>query len=207
MGIAGAPRAATVPDAAPAGAAVPEPGTAPAAGAPTGEWQAHHYSFQFLGFTSTYSCDGLADKLTLLLRAAGARPDSKATAGACVRGFGAPDKFARAELDFYTFTPVKKTDATTGPVSEGKWQPVSLSARRPFDLATGDCELVEQFTNTVLPTFATRSLDSRTTCVPHQDSGSVIDLKFEVFTSAVPARPPFDDKSAKPAKAAKSSGS
>ena len=28
-----------------------------------GTWQSHKYTFQFLGFTSTYSCDGLADKL------------------------------------------------------------------------------------------------------------------------------------------------
>ena len=36
---------------------------APASPAGRGSWQTHKYSFQFLGFTSTYSCDGLADKL------------------------------------------------------------------------------------------------------------------------------------------------
>src|ERR1035441_3625661 len=33
-------------------------------------WQKHQYSFQYMGFTSTYSCDGLADKLKVLLLAA-----------------------------------------------------------------------------------------------------------------------------------------
>ena len=46
-----------------------------------GVWQKHEYSFQFLGFTSTYSCDGLASKLKVLLIAAGARADAKTTAG------------------------------------------------------------------------------------------------------------------------------
>src|SRR5882762_4251804 len=62
-----------------------------------GVWQKHEYSFQFLGFTSTYSCDGLASKLKTLLIASGARPDAKARAGACASGFGRPDKFARAD--------------------------------------------------------------------------------------------------------------
>lgn len=38
-----------------------------------GLWQKQEYSFLFMGFTTTYSCDGLADKLKLLLIAAGAR--------------------------------------------------------------------------------------------------------------------------------------
>ncbi len=40
-------------------------------------WQKHEYTFAYLGFTSTYSCDGLADKLKILLIASGARKDSK----------------------------------------------------------------------------------------------------------------------------------
>jgi len=70
-----------------------------------GVWQKHEYSFAYMGFTSTYSCDGLADKLKLLLVAAGARQDAKSQPGACASGFGRPDKFARADLTFYTLTP------------------------------------------------------------------------------------------------------
>ena len=49
-------------------------------------------------------------------------------------------------------------------------------------------ELVEQFRSNVLPMFTTRNIDNRTTCVPHQNSGSVINLKFESF-AAPPGRP------------------
>jgi hypothetical protein len=40
-----------------------------AAVAETSSWQSYEYTFQFLGFTSTYSCDGLAGQLRKLLAA------------------------------------------------------------------------------------------------------------------------------------------
>ena len=160
---------------------------APSAGEP-GVWQKHEYSFTFLGFTSTYSCDGLASKLRLLLIASGARHDVKARPGACASGFGRPDKFARADLTFYTLAP-GQTGAVSGatPIGatpvDGIWQPVSLADRSPRELATGDCELVDQFRTAVLPMFTTRNMDNHTTCVPNQLSGSVINLKFESFSA------------------------
>lgn len=149
-----------------------------------GVWRKHEYTFQFLGFTTTYSCDGLASKLKVLLVAAGARADLKSTSGACSRGYGAPDKFARANLSFYTLTPVG--DAESPLKIGGMWRPVAIGDRSPRELRLGDCELVEQFRDKVLPMFATRNVDSRITCVPNQLSGSVINLKFEVL-EALPA--------------------
>jgi hypothetical protein len=174
----------------------------PASTGEPGIWQKHQYSFAFMGFTSTYSCDGLADKLKLLLIAAGARHDVKSQPGACATGFGRPDKFARADLTFFTLSPGAAdaapgaTDAAPGatdtapggkPVG-GIWRPVAFADRSPRELSTGDCELVEQFRSNVLPMFTTRNVDNRTTCVPHQNSGSVINLKFESF-AAPPSRP------------------
>jgi hypothetical protein len=145
-----------------------------------GVWQKHEYSFAYLGFTSTYSCDGLADKLKTLLLAAGARADAQARAGACASGFGRPDKFARADLTFYTLTPADPATPAERAVS-GTWRAVAFSARKPRELGTGDCELVEQFRNNLLPMFTTRAVSNDTTCIPHQLSGSQIDLKFEAF--------------------------
>jgi hypothetical protein len=148
-----------------------------------GAWQKHEYVFVFMGFTSTYSCDGLADQLHRLLLAAGARPDAHATPGACTAPFGKPDKFARADLSFYTLAPTAA--ATTGKeAGAGTWRAVRLAANSPHELGAGDCELVEQFREQVLPLFTTRNLDNHTTCVPHQLSGTTIDLKFEVFAAA-----------------------
>jgi hypothetical protein len=146
-----------------------------------GTWQSHKYSFQFLGFTTTYSCDGLADKVKILLLSAGARADAKSQPGACASGFGRPDKFARADLTFASLAPLQgNAPSDTKPVN-GTWRTVAWSARSPRELRIGDCELVEQFRSLVLPMFTTRNVVSNTTCIPHQESGSVIDLKFEVF--------------------------
>jgi hypothetical protein len=151
-----------------------------------GVWQKHQYSFAYMGFTSTYSCDGLADKLKKLLIAAGARKDAKATSGACPSGFGRPDKLARADLTFYTLAPDTSGTAADGQQADGSWRPVVIAVRSPRDLALGDCELVEQFTSNVLPLFPVRNIDNHTTCVPRQLSGSVIDLKFESFAALPP---------------------
>jgi len=155
----------------------------PAAKEP-GVWQKHEYSFVFMGFTSTYSCDGLADKIKLLLIAAGARPDAKSQPGACANGFGRPDKFARASLTFYTLAPSGPDTPPGTKQVDGVWRPVSIADRSPRELYTGDCELVEQFRNNVLPMFTTRNIDDHTTCVPHQNSGSLISLRFESFAAA-----------------------
>jgi hypothetical protein len=161
---------------------------APATAPEPGVWQKHDYNFQFMGFTTTYSCDGLATKLKSLLIAAGARADVQSNPGACANGFGRPDKFANARVTFYTLATPGEATAVTAPTVEGAWRGVSFAHHSPRDLATGDCELIEQFREHLLPLLTTRNLDDHTTCVPYQDSGSNIDLKFESF-AAVPSKP------------------
>lgn len=149
-----------------------------------GIWQKHEYSLAYMGFTTTYSCDGLADKVKVLLLAAGARHDAKSRSGACASGFGRPDKFARADLTFYTLTPAAGVASSDSKPIDAVWRPVSFAYRSPRELSTGDCELIEQFRNNVLPMFTTRNIDDHTTCVPHQESGSNISLRFEALASA-----------------------
>jgi hypothetical protein len=152
-----------------------------------GLWQKQEYSFVFMGFTSTYSCDGLADKLKLLLIAAGARADAKAYPIGCASGLGRVDKLARADLKFYTLVPAAEAPATAeGPPVGGTWRTVELSRRSPRELDLGDCELVEQFKSNVLPKFTTRNIVDQTTCVPHQLSGTSFNLAFESFTALAP---------------------
>ncbi|HME38507.1 MAG TPA: hypothetical protein VKG63_06050 [Steroidobacteraceae bacterium] len=160
------------------------------AAADRGVWQKHEYSFVFMGFTTTYSCDGLADKIKVLLIAAGARGDAKSQPGACASGFGRPDKFARADLTFYTLAPVAADTPADSKRVDAVWRPVSFSRRSPRELGIGDCELIEQFRNNLLPMFNARNVDNHTTCVPHQESGSVINLRFESLAAARSGGPP-----------------
>ncbi|HEY3731663.1 MAG TPA: hypothetical protein VGL28_10450 [Steroidobacteraceae bacterium] len=147
-----------------------------------GSWQSHDYQFHYMGFTSTYSCDGLADKLTLLLHLSGAGPDSKAIP-LCSRGFGAPDRLAEARLKFST---LKSSNAAASSDTDvaGTWRHVEFSPRHPFELQTGDCELIEQFHDNLLPLFDARNVQYQITCVPHQESGSRYSLSFDVLVPA-----------------------
>jgi hypothetical protein len=155
-----------------------------------GVWEKHEYTFQFLGFTTTYSCEGLADKLKLLLIAAGARPDVKANASGCSRGFGTPDKFARANLTFYALRIVAADKPSDSPPVAARWKPIDIANRSPQELEVGDCELVEQFRDHLLPLFTTSSVEDHITCVPHQESGSSFSLKFESLVAVPPKKPP-----------------
>jgi hypothetical protein len=164
-----------------------------------GVWQDHQVELAYLGFTSHYSCDGLQSKLELLLRQLGARPDWKVSAFGCDRGFGEPSRFPRATMKFATLQPAdpgsadaSSAEAATVPPAAaasvaGVWRTVQLAPHRPFNLDDGDCELMEQFRDKVLPLFATRDQQLRLTCVPHQDIGP-FSVQLQVFALPPPER-------------------
>jgi hypothetical protein len=165
---------------APAGTPAPE----------AGGWQPHTYEFQWMGFTSTYSCDGLGDKLKLLLRLTGARADAQVMP-LCTRAYGVPDKLAQAKVVFSTLQPAGAPSpgaaASAATSVNGVWRHVELAPHHRFELDSGDCELVEQFRDRLLPMFATRNLKQQISCVPHQES-SDFSLSFDVFTAPLPAK-------------------
>lgn len=175
-------------------AAAAEPAPPAAAVEPSpGEWVEHRYSFVHLGFTSTYSCDGLADKLAGLLRAAGARPDVEARGFGCAAGFGRPSKLASASLRFYTLRPVAPAvaaDPATGAPGtvDGVWRSVAFEPRKPYDLDHGDCELVEEFRNWLLPMFTTRGIDDQLRCIPNSVSAGDLRFRFEAFAPLPPPK-------------------
>jgi hypothetical protein len=146
----------------------------------SGIWAKHKIQFNYLGFTSTYSCDGLQDKLRLLLRAAGARDDMKIVTFGCPGGFGRPSRFAAATLTFYTLKPATAGAADqAGSAVAAKWRKVRLAPHQPNDLMQGDCELIEQFRDRVLPLFATRDAKNYTHCIPYQATGGSFNLQFQ----------------------------
>ena len=155
------------------------------AGAP-GSWQQHKFTFNYMGFTSIYSCNGLEDKLRLLLQLSGAGPNRHdvKVSSPCVFGIGRPDKLAMADLTFSSLQPAASADGA--PV--GAWRHVALTPNHPFELGRGDCELIEEFRDKVLPMFTTRNVVNDITCVPHQDSGSNYSLSFDVFAPLVPPK-------------------
>ncbi len=144
----------------------------------TGLWQAHQYDFRYMGFTTTYSCDGLSNKLQRLLQIMGARSDFKVQSR-CSNNSGGPDRFAAAHLDFSSL----RAAAASPQTIPGLWHHVRLSPHRDLDLGDGDCELVEQLRDSLLPFFSTRNLKSDVICAPFQPS-STYSLEFDVLVPA-----------------------
>jgi hypothetical protein len=185
---------------------------AAAADAPVeGTWQKHEYVLSYAGFTSHYSCDGLEDKLRLLLKEAGARPGAQVSA-TCSDFRGGPSRIATARMTFYTLAPgvPGSTPAATpaaparqlgrdAPVLKktaepergvGAWKSVDWHAGSPRELDLGDCELVEQFAREILPLFTTRNIEDRMSCVPHQLTLGSVQLKFGVLAALPEAERP-----------------
>jgi hypothetical protein len=154
-------------------------------------WTRHELVYEQPGFTSIYSCAGLATKVRALLRASGARQDLAVTPKDC--GVE-PTPFARVQLVFWSLAPAGRPRAGADAPGRqlGSWQKVWLAPWSPHELTDGDCELVERFRDQVLPLMTTRNVADRVRCVPHQLAGSVVDLRFEVFAAAGDGREPGD---------------
>jgi hypothetical protein len=132
-------------------------------------WTPKELRFVYMGFTSHYSCDGLADKMRVILLQLGARPDLKIRAMPCSGSLGKPTEFPGVTVNMQVLTPWDATsaNATVTPVP-AHWRLVELSTDRDPLREAGDCELVEQVKAHVLPLFTARNIDYRSTCVPHQ---------------------------------------
>ena len=148
-------------------------------------WQKHEINFTYMGITSYYSCDGIESKLRLLLRLAGARPDAKVRV-ACTSPVGRPQRSSMTLLTFHSLTAVAGDAAKSGAPAAvaGIWKDVNWRVGSPRELDAGDCELVEQFAQRILPLFATRNVENHTTCVPHQVDPWGIKLRFTVLAPA-----------------------
>jgi hypothetical protein len=157
-----------------ASAAEPEPGT----------WESHQTTFNYLGISPVYSCEGLKNGLSYLLMEAGARLDGPITTQSCYNGAGTPSKFASARLKFSALKPAAGggSEAAAGTVP-GTWRKVTISPQTSsFQLHGADCELVEEFKDKILPMLTVRDVQSNLHCVPHQTTGNLFGLSFEAFT-------------------------
>jgi hypothetical protein len=183
----------------------PQAGAAPDAPAPVmAVWVEKNISFTFVGITSHYSCDGLRDKVSRILKEIGVRPGFKVSSGACVHTTG-PERMPIARIVAALPRPatpevlaeLRKTAAQSelagkaggraAPVEETTAEFPARMRRIEFrDSPTGlvqmgDCELIEQMRDSVfVPLGATVAVD-RMSCQPHAVSPGDIDLTIEVL--------------------------
>lgn len=149
-------------------------------------WKRHEIEFVYMGFTTRYSCEGLRDKMKLLLRSVGARPGFEVATRVCAGPPGRADPFPHVRMVFEAPEIPEAGRRDAGVPAIARWRSVTLSRRQPRELEAGDCELVEQFRDRVMTAFTTRRLEGDINCIPHQLSGSTFNLRFDVLES-VPA--------------------
>lgn len=164
---------------------------AQAAPAAPGLWQEQDLVFDYMGFTDHYSCSGLRQKMIIVLRTLGARPDFEATEWGCADTTRRPSAmtFPATHLKFASLAPVGEgsasaaasTTAAGGPVN-GVWKTVNLIGNNGLDL--DECELVEQISHDLLPHFAVRNVQKPSSCMPHSRSTNNA-WRLEVFVPQV----------------------
>ena len=136
-------------------------------GAPVAaQWQKHEAKFDYHGFTSYYTCDGLEDKVRQILLHFGARKGAKVRATGCPYGGDKPSPTAWVTVEFESLGEAGK-DAGAGTVA-ASWQTVELRPRQPSSMGDGECEIVEQLKPIIKAGFALQDLDYRASCIPHQ---------------------------------------
>ena len=163
---------------------IPPPAATATAAAAT--WTQHTLTFAYQGLTTRYSCEGLKQKMGALLRYFGARPESiRLRTYGCAGGPYRPSPAINLAMDFETLAP-SPADGATATV-RGAWVERDLfgktriARQAPSSIGRGDCELVEKFVATVLPSFTHEILRDLTRCIPHELNGTMPNLRVRVL--------------------------
>ncbi len=161
------------------GMAVAAVASATETGASPAQWHRQTLKFDYSGFTSLYSCDGLEGKVRDILLTFGARNDAKVRATGCSEGSGHPSKFAWVTAEFSSLAPA--TDPAAADAVQAEWARVQLAPNRPSYMGAGECELVEQIRDLLHKGFALRNTEYRTSCMPHHVSMADYSVSTEVL--------------------------
>lgn len=133
-------------------------------------WAQKEFKFIYQGFTTKYSCDGLHGKMrTILLQLGARKSDLKISDWGCAGRSGVPDHFPGVAVKMSVLVPANGGAASGGePALPSHWKAVTLKLDSSSLSEAGECELIEQVKQKVLPFFSTRNVDLKNTCVPHQ---------------------------------------
>jgi len=163
--------------AAPVIAAAAESADTPAA-ATSAKWVTRQLHFMYSpiapGFVTThYSCDGLQDQMTAILRQLGASSDLAVRSVGCIRASG-PEPFPGVDARFSVLEPAAAAHpaAADSPTVSARWEKVTFKPDT-------SCQLLDQVKRNVLPLFATRNVKAN----------CPVDFSLEVLRPVKPAQP------------------
>ncbi len=147
-------------------------------------WSEHELDFQYMGFTSHYSCSGLEGEMRRILLKLGARDDKfMVTPGVCGGFDDRPSRIAGVHLKLATLQPV--VGANPAQAVDAYWKPVTIGGNS----SDADCELIEQIRSDILPLFTTRNIQpANADCIPHEEPTVPASLRLEVLSLPPPAK-------------------
>lgn len=143
-----------------------------------GAWQHRNVAFNYVAFTSLYTCDGLEDHVRQILRYLGARKDVRVSATGCPGSFQTPSSTSFVKTDFYSLV---QGDPAGSERVQASWTALSLTPRRPDFVGEGDCELVLAMKDLISRNFSLRELQYRTACIPNEVSLDSFAVKGRVL--------------------------
>jgi hypothetical protein len=194
--------------AAPVAGAVDAPATASAADATApvmAVWVEQKIDFTYVGFTSHYSCSGLKNKVSSILKEIGARPGFKLTARACMNPHhgaewtpmlnmvvampreATPEVLAEVAKDEARRELAAKSGGKDAPAAEpaaefpARWRRVDFRDSPSGLVQPGDCELIEQLRDKVFVPLGAKIVESQMGCVPHRINNGIVNLSIEVL--------------------------
>ena len=179
LGLLAAPAFAAATATAPAAAA--GTATTPAATGSAAQWREQTMKFTYDGITTLYTCDGLEDKVRVILLAFGARKDAQVRATGCERGSNLPSRFAWVEANYRYLVPAGGGDAAAQGAVKTTWSTIEISPNRPSFMGAGECELIEAMRDALSKGFTLRNVQYRTSCTPHQVSMGSYAVSAEVL--------------------------
>jgi hypothetical protein len=145
-------------------------------------WVPLQLTFQYRHLTTAYSCSGLQQRMKSILLELGARSDLDVRPYGCTQLSG-PDPFAGVLIKMNVLEP-----AGSRPGLAAHWRTVDLLANRELLQAAGDCELIEQIAQKILPLFTVRNVNYNATCPPRSLQPGATRLKADVLVAD--QRPP-----------------
>jgi hypothetical protein len=131
-------------------------------------WQPYELTFHYFGFTTYYSCSALEDRLEQMLQEMGADKDVRVIATGC---FGSADlgknltAHIRVRMPMAPSEPQEQSFLATS-------RPVTLKSGGFGAVGSGDCELLEQVRDQILPALKLQLIKDSLGCIPGHASYS-----------------------------------